>query len=280
MTDMAPLPREEYIEQAYFFRTMAERTQVNAPMQELLAAIRDETLATTQLPMALDFMLSELLHSGAISAAMGRLPHYFAPFQTYLIAEAENERGRFDMRTALMILRFEAEYRSSEPTPQGLFLYQFEALCRNRLRYDGGLSAMAGDPVYDENWRSWIFTARHQVGIVDVADLIYGRSEFAKLEMEKRGQAVPEGVAILFGEKEGRIAAANRKKDPLYLFSALQRQLNYPKVPRLEPIDLTHDLVPQLLRRVERMETRMKLLEDEQRETGIDLARFYQKPED
>ena len=37
---------------------------------------------------------------------------------------------------------------------------------------------------------------------------------------------------MLFGEKEGRIAMANRRKDPLYLFSALQRHLGYPSVPR------------------------------------------------
>ena len=36
----------------------------------------------------------------------------------------------------------------------------------------------------------------------------------------------------LFGEKEGKIARANRGRDPLYLFSALQRQLGYPEVPR------------------------------------------------
>jgi hypothetical protein len=33
-------------------------------------------------------------------------------------------------------------------------------------------------------------------------------------------------------------------------------------------------LVPQLLRRMERLETRLKLLEDEQR-GGIDLTKFY-----
>ena len=39
-------------------------------------------------------------------------------------------------------------------------------------------------------------------------------------------------LPILFGEKEGKIARANRGRDPLYLFSALQRQLGYPEVPR------------------------------------------------
>ena len=39
-------------------------------------------------------------------------------------------------------------------------------------------------------------------------------------------------IPTLFGEKEGKIARANRGRDPLYLFSALQRQLGYPEVPR------------------------------------------------
>jgi hypothetical protein len=42
----------------------------------------------------------------------------------------------------------------------------------------------------------------------------------------------------------------------------------------VRPVDDKLDLVPQLVRRVERLETRLKLLEEEQRE-GIDLTRFY-----
>ena len=85
---------------------------------------------------------------------------------------------------------------------------------------------MAGDPVYDEAWREWIMTVRRQIGLVDFADMIYVRSE---LYRKRRNKAEKP---ILFGEKEGRIAQANRRKDPLYLFSALQRHLGYPTVPR------------------------------------------------
>jgi hypothetical protein len=63
----------------------------------------------------------------------------------------------------------------------------------------------------------------------------------------------------------------------LLLFSALERHLNYPRVPRLQPIDESRTLLPQLLRRVERLETRLKLLEEEQR-GGIDLSRFMGPP--
>ena len=80
---------------------------------------------------------------------------------------------------------------------------------------------------------------------------------------------------VLFGDKEGRIALANRGKEPMYLFAALQRQLNYPAVPPPTKKDPLDDLLPKLIRSVERLETRMKLMEDEQREKGIDLSKFY-----
>lgn len=131
---------------------------------------------------------------------------------------------------------------------------------------------MAEDPSFDSDWRAWILTVRRQIGLVDLADLIYVRSA---LYRRKQRVAVDEkAYPILFGEKEGRIAAANRRKDPLLLFSAMQRQLAYPAVPRTEPVDATSQLLPQVMRRMERLETRMKLLEEDQR-GGFDLSKFY-----
>lgn len=275
---MSLLDRAEYVEQAYFFRCLCERLPQNMPLQELFEQLQDELLATTKLPLALGFLLGELRLHGEISTGMRQLGHYFTPFQTYVISEAENERGRFDMRIAFEILRNEAEYRAAGATRPGAFLYQFEALCRNRLRYEQGLDAMAGDPIYDQDWRNWLATVRRQIGIVDLADLIYVRSEhYAASRRRRWGEASPP-EPMLFGEKEGKIALANRRKDPLYLFAALQRHLGYPAVPRLQPADETRTLLPQMLRRMERLETRVKLLEDEQR-GGIDLTKFYQPPD-
>jgi hypothetical protein len=277
------LDREEYVEQAHLFRALQERQQQHMPMQELLGSLREEILATTKLPMAIDFLLGELLHAGRASSAMARLGHYFTPFQTYVMMEAENDRGRFDMRTGLQILAHEASYRADRPTPQGVFLYQFETLCRNRLRYEAGLEAIAGDPMYDQGWRAWIQTVRRQVGIVDFADMIYVRSQHYVAQRRRRqgegggGEAQALEAPILFGEKEGKIALANRRKDPLLLFAALQRHLGYPAVPRPKPPSETLDLIPQMMRRLERMESRIKLLEEEQK-AGIDLTRFYQSP--
>jgi len=266
------LDREEYVEQAYFFRTLRERMRQNMSTQDLLTAIRHETLATTKLPMALEFMATELRMTGAFATAMARLSHYFTPFQTYVVAEAEKEDGRFDFLVACEILEKEADYRAKGATPQGIFLFQFECLCRNRLDYERGLAAMAEDPVFDQGWREWILTVRRQVGIVDFADLIYVRSEYYR---KRKGEE--PGKPVLFAEKEGKIALANRRKDPLFLFSALQRQLGYPPVPRPKKPDEIQELLPSLARRVERLERRIKLLEEEQR-GGIDIARYYRKP--
>ena len=127
---------------------------------------------------------------------------------------------------------------------------------------------MAGDPIFDDDWREWILTVRRQVGLVDLADMIYVRSELYRKTRKKAEKP------ILFGEKEGRIALANRRKDPLYLFSALQRHLGYPSVPRPRPEDTQRYLLPALQRHVERLETRMKMLEEELAAAST-WSRFY-----
>jgi hypothetical protein len=268
------LATEEYVEQGYFFRSLRERLGQHVPMQEMLVAIKEEILATTKLPLAIDYLASELRHQGVIAPAFAKLSHYFTPFQGYLVSEAEHEEGRFDLRVALEILEREAAYRAEGCTPQGVFLYEFEALCRNRLRYERGLEAIAGDPIFDDGWKQWIRTVRRQIGIVDFADLIYVRSEAYRQDLTRRGVApdFPD-VPVLFGAKEGKICRACRQRDPLYLFAALHRQLKYPAVPRMVAADEATSLIPRLARQMERLEHRVKLLEEEQR-GGIDLQRF------
>lgn len=275
---MSELEREEYVEQAYLFRVLRQRLPDNLPLQEVLGQVRSELLATTRLPLAVDFLLAELKHRGLMGPALRKLRHYFAPFQAYLVAESENERGRFDIRVALAVLEAEAEYRARGASPAGLFLFQFETLCRNRLNYDHGLTAVAQDPWYDAGWREWILAVRRQIGLVDLADLLYGRSEHAASRARARGRELrADAPPILFGEKEGQIAFASRGQEPLYLFAALQRHLGYPAVPRPQPPDEAQQLLPQVLRRLERIETRLKLLEDDQK-GGFDLSKFYEKP--
>lgn len=269
------LPREEYIEQAYFFKALLDRVGGASPLQELLEQTKYELLSTTKLPMAIDVLLAELKHRGLMYTGMAMLKHYFVPFQTYLISEAEQDRGRFDYKTGLQILAAEAEYRSLETmNRQGLFFFQFEAVSRNRLNYDRGLIAMAEDPFFTPEWRDWILIVRKQLGIVDLADMIYSRSElFEQRRITPAGEAPPVDP-VLFGANEGKIALANRRKDPLFLFAAMQRHLGYPPVPRLNPPDPLPAMIPQIQRRVENMESRLKLLEEEQR-GGIDITKFY-----
>ena len=275
------LDREEYIEQAYLFRSFGERIVAGIAAQEALAAIGQEVLATSKLPLAIGYLVGELKLVGTLSTAMARLPHYFAAFQTFVMAAAEEEGGRFDIRTALAILEREAAYRAEGAMPQGLFFYRFECLSRNRLDYGRGLAAVAADDIFDANWKSWIGTVARQVGLVDLADLVFVRSpeywRLGKREALLAGKEEPApDRAILFGEKEGRIARANRGKDPLFFFAALERQLGYPSIPRVKTAAPATESPAVLARRLERLEMRVKLLEEEGR-GGIDLSQFDPK---
>jgi len=275
------LDREEYIEQAYLFRSFGERVVAGVAAQEALRGIAEEVLATSKLPLALGYLAGELELVGTLSTAMARLAHYFTAFQTFVIAAAEEEGGRFDIRTALAMLEREAAYRAEGVTPQGLFFFRFECLSRNRLDYGRGLDAVATDDIFDNDWKSWIGTVARQVGLIDLADLVFVRSpEYWRLEKRDAllaGRPEPEpDRPILFGAKEGRIARANRGKDPLFFFSALQRQLGYPPVPRIKPAAPSAESPALLARRLERLEMRVKLLEEEGR-GGIDLSRFDPK---
>src|SRR6202042_1232791 len=127
------LPREEYVEQAYFFHMLRERLATNLAAQEILNQVHEEILATTRLPLAIQFLATEMKHSGLLSSGFSRLPHYFTPFQAFVVKQAEEEGLRFNMQTALLVLEREAQYHSSQPTPPGLFFFQFEVLSRNRL---------------------------------------------------------------------------------------------------------------------------------------------------
>ncbi|HEV7999915.1 MAG TPA: hypothetical protein VGP63_08555 [Planctomycetaceae bacterium] len=277
MTDR-PLDREEYIEQAYCFRAFRERLEDNLPSQEILGSLSEELLATTNLPKAMDFLRGEILHNGRLSPGMARLGHYFTPFQTFVMSRAEEERSRFDQKTALLVLERIAEYLAGNPTPAGLFIYQFECIARNRLGYERGMKAIADDPYYDKHWRDWILKVRLRLGSTDFAQLIYYRSEQYVEERRKRNAKYKPSYAILFGVKEGRIAKANRGKDPLYMFAALQRQLGHPAVPRVRAVDPGPIIHPALEQRLQRIETRLKILDSEVK-GEFNLSEFYVKPE-
>lgn len=276
---MPVLDREEYIEQAYFLHAFRERVLDGLPSQEVLARIGEELLATTRLPMAVSFLHAEIKANGLIGPAMERLAHYFTPFQAYVISQAEADFTRFPMDQALLILEREAKFKGEAPTPAGLFVYQFEALSRNRLGYIKGLAAMAKDPHYSDDWRDYILTLMHRIGDVDFADLIFIRSSFFLTERRKRDPEYIPKFPTLFGEKEGKIARANRGRDPMYLFSALQRQLGYPEVPRPRRPEESEARIALLELRVSQLENRLKAAEHELH-NDLDISQFAVKPEE
>jgi hypothetical protein len=274
----AILDREEYIEQAYFFRVLRERMAANMAVQDVLARVHEEILATTRLPYAVQFLATEVKHSGNLSSGFARLAHYFTSFQSFVIRQTEEESRRFSIETALLVLEREAQYRAGSPTTPGLFVYQFETLSRNRLGYDQGLQAMAAVPFYDGDWQAYLDLVRRQVGVVDFADLLYIRSELYVSEQRRKDPTYEPPLAPLFGAKEGKIARANRGRDPLYLFAALQRQLGYPEVPRPRPRDDTAATLEVVRAKMRDMEMRIKLIEGELR-GQVDLSQFLAKPD-
>jgi hypothetical protein len=272
------LDREEHIEQAYFFRTMRERVEEKTSTQEILDRVHEEILSTTRLPMAIQFLATELKHTGQLSSGFARLPHYFTPFQAFVIRQTEEDKVRFSLEIGLLILERAATYRAGTPTQPGLFVYQFEAISRNRLGYDLGLQCLRDDAFYDADWQAYIELVRRQVGVVDFADLVYLRSELYVVEQRRKEPDYVPPLPPLFGEKEGKIARANRGRDPLYLFAALQRQLGYPEVPRARGKDDPLTQIQALRVRIKALETRLKLVEGEVR-GRVDLSEFMAKPE-
>ncbi len=269
--------RDECIEQAYFFRVFRDRMAEQMPAQEILSRIDEELLSTTKLPMAVQFLAAEIKHTGLLASGFSRLPHYFTPFQAFMIRQSEEEKKKFPTSTALLFLEREATYKASGPTPAGLFVYHFETIARNKLGYDDGLKASAADPFFDADWRDYIDMVRRQVGTFDFADLVYLRSQqYVADQRRKQPDYVPP-VPALFADKEGKIAKASRGRDPLFLFAALQRQLGYPEVPRSLPQEGIWKDLGIMKVKLRELESRLKMAESEIR-GNFDPTQFG-KPE-
>ncbi|AMV30370.1 hypothetical protein VT84_38615 [Gemmata sp. SH-PL17] len=277
MSTATILDREEYIEQAYLYRTVRERIADNQPAQDVFLRVGEELLSSTRLPFAVQFVASELKHTGLVANGFAKLPHYFTAFQAFVVRQAENEKSRLPMPTAFLILEREAAYRAEKPTKAGLFVYQFETIARNRLGYLDGLEALALDPFYDTNWRGYFDHLRKQVGEIDFCDLVYLRSDLYVIEERRRNPTFEPPLPPIFGEKEGKIAKASRTRDPLYLFAALQRQLGYPEVPRYRVRDDATTKLELIQTKLRELELRIKLAESELR-GSVDLSQFG-KPE-
>ncbi|MBN9519588.1 hypothetical protein J0H58_13870 [bacterium] len=267
------LDREEYVEQAYLFRTVRDRLAENLPVQDILLAAHDELLTTTRLPYAVQFLVTELKHSGLLGNGFGKLPHYFTPFQAFVVTQAETARQKFDMATAFLVLEREAGYKAVGVTPAGLFVYQLETITRNRLGYNAGLDAMAFDPHYESVWREYVGFVRRQMGVIDLGQLVYLRSDLYVADVRRSEPTYEPPVPPVFGVKEGRIAKASRGREPVYLFAALQRQLGYPEVPKPNQRDDLKTKLDVITNKLKELEQRLRLAEGEIR-GSIDLSQF------
>ena len=272
---------EECVEQAYFFRTFRERLAENLPSQDILRTIHEDVLPSTRLPMAIEFLASDMKVTGRMSPGFARLGHYFTPFQTFVVQQAEDDRQRLTMPVALLILEREAAYKSQsagkDSARAGLFVYQFETIARNRLGYDAGLTSVKGDPIYGPDWSAYVELVRRSAGVIDFCDLVYLRSTQHVLDERRRYPNYAPALPPIFGEREGRIAKASRGRDPLFLFAALQRQLSYPEVPRIKKRDDVDVQLETLTAKVRELETRLRMLESEMR--GQFDPTQYGKPE-
>jgi len=271
------LERDELIEQAYFFRTFRERLEANLAAQDVLLLLAEELLSTTRLPLAVQYLATEMKHSGSLGRGFARLPHYFTPFQSFVAVQAEDDKRKMTLSTALLVLEREAEYKAGGVSPAGLFMYMIETITRNRLGYEDGLTAMANEPAFNADWRLNASMVRKQIGMAEFAELVYLRSEWYVADRRRSDPEYVPPVPALFGEKEGKIAAASLGRDPLFLFAALQRQLGYPEVPKPKPRDDRETLVQQLQVKIREMDIRLRMLEAEARGTFDPLQ--FGKPE-
>ncbi|HEX4614061.1 MAG TPA: hypothetical protein VH092_38115 [Urbifossiella sp.] len=267
------LDREEYVEQAYLFHTVRDRLGENLPVQDILLAAHDELLTTTRLPYAVQFLITELKHSGLLGNGFAKLPHYYTAFQAFAVTQAETARQKFEMGTAFLVLEREAGYKAAGVTPAGLFVYQLETITRNRLGYAAGLDAMALDPHYDPVWREYIAFVRRQMGVIDLGQLVYLRSDLYVADVRRNEPGYEPPVPPVFASKEGRIGKASRGREPVYLFSALQRQLGYPEVPKPNQRDDLKTKLAVITTKLKELEQRLRLAEGEIR-GNVDLSQF------
>ena len=135
---------------------------------------------------------------------------------------------------------------------------------------------MANDPLYTPDWKKFLENLIRQLGAFDLPDIVYMRSEALVEDQTRLNRDYVSPLPPLFGVKEGKIAYASRGRDPIYFFSALQRQLRYPEVPRSVARDAAASKLEMVSTKIREMEARIKLLEGEVK-GQVDLSQF--KPE-
>ena len=121
--------------------------------------------------------------------------------------------------------------------------------------------------------KDYIAFTRRQMGVIDLGQLVYLRSELYVADVRRSEPGYEPPVPPVFGVKEGRIAKASRGREPVYLFSALQRQLGYPEVPKPHQRDDLKTRLDAITAKLKELEMRLRLAEGELR-GSIDLSQF------
>ena len=257
----------------YFFRTFRERLGENLAAQDILSRLHEEILTTTRLPMAVEFLAAEVKHTGLLHTGFEKLPHYFTPFQSFLVRQAEEPRTRFTTLEALRVMEQESKYKAETPTHAGLFVFHFESLLRNKLGFDEGLRAVEGDPYYPKVWKDYIDIVRRQVGVFDFCDLVYLRSTLYVSDQKRINPVYEPPVPPLYGDKEGKIAKASRGRDPLFLFRGTSEAVELPRSAEAAGTRLLGGEARSVTRQLRDLENRLKLAEGELR-GSIDWTQF------
>ena len=140
---MQRLDHDEYVEQAHFFRTLGERLPQNMPLQDLLLSCRTRSWRPRScLRVGVSARRAETFRrdrrGDGEAAALFHARSRPTSCRRRKTSEVVLTCGWLSNCCAC-----EAEYLARGATRQGMFMYQFECLCRNRLRYERGLDAMA-----------------------------------------------------------------------------------------------------------------------------------------
>ena len=274
MTTAPVLDREEYIEQAYFFRASASGSPTTCRPRTSSPRLHEELLTTTRLPYAVQFLAAEIKHTGPARQRVREAAALLHPFQAFVIRQAEEEKQRFPMADGAAGAGTRGRVPGRAADQPGLFVYQFETIARNRLGYIDGLAAMAADPLYDADWRATSTSSAGRSATSTSRDLVYLRSELYVTEQRRANPAYEPSRAAALRREGGEDRQGQPRPRPAV---PVRRAAAATRLPRGAAVTQRDDGKTRSWSKIEtklrELETRLKLAEGELR-GNIDLSQF------
>ena len=154
------LDREEYIEQAYLFRVFAERIAAGIAAQEALVSIGQEVLATSKLPMAIDYLVGELKLVGTLSTAMVRLPPLLHRLPDLRDATGRGGGGPVRHADGAGDARARGDLPRRGGDAAGAVLLPLRVPVAEPPRLRPRPRRVAADDIFDADWKAWIDDGR------------------------------------------------------------------------------------------------------------------------